>query len=600
MSTEKMEEIRKYKLEIEERLTELKKERQALVDKIVNGEKITSKENKQNKKLAQEIAEIENQLATFKGLENLENLSSLLDEIADNKTTKAKKDINIKKVIKAFKNIQAEKKKNLVNGIGLTADEAKNLDKTKAQFENEIAELETVIRVAKRKNQDTTEYEKEIDDLKYLLENIAAYEIDVVDIKKLEVDLNTLADSKTSKDDKTAIMITYNSSINSYKEEYEEKIINTLPVQEKEEISEGKEMETEENKKKSLKERTKEKLAKVSESLSKHKKKIVAVAGLAILTVSLIAIAKSCSKDIENSKNDNNDLDNKTNIEQTYENVDKTTMDALTNKGYNEYTAMLMAQNFDETTINSLKNLPYIPAVENYATVEEFNIDYINDYENAKEIYNITSDKAVDYVNRSAKIEETKFYNDATINDIVAVVKSIDEKNLFQEENNELQHSINAQLTEIYNNYLYTTEKHDDDVNKLEALKYFAKEGTELDLFLTEFTTLTQNVLNAKGNNEDSEIAKKNVYNYLDVFANTFAGNITDVENLNQNAVITDTYDWNIAYTSFIRPVMSMYITKNNAYDYACLQINMLSNYEQWAQANNCYIEDESLTSGGR
>ena len=74
----------------------------------------------------------------------------------------------------------------------------------------------------------------------------------------------------------------------------------------------------------------------------------------------------------------------------------------------------------------------------------------------------------------------------------------------------------------------------------------------------------------------------------------------TKIENPNENAIVTDTFDWNIAYNTFVKPLISMYITEENVEDYACLQINMLSNYEQWAQANGCYLEDEqSLTLGG-
>ena len=87
------------------------------------------------------------------------------------------------------------------------------------------------------------------------------------------------------------------------------------------------------------------------------------------------------------------------------------------------------------------------------------------------------------------------------------------------------------------------------------------------------------------------------MYNYLNVFANTYAGYVVKEEftNPNENAIVEDTFDWNIAYISFVRPLMSMYVTPENAEAYGCLQINMLSNYERWAQANGC---DHTLILG--
>lgn len=347
----------------------------------------------------------------------------------------------------------------------------------------------------------------------------------------------------------------------------------------------------------SFKNKTKEKLAKVGRWLKKSWKPIAGITGATILVYALCTTFKGCKNDenlTHNPEENTYDPTIETTLEATYANA---MINKLIDKGYTEYSAILMSDNYNKELLDTILSSPYNAAVENYATVRDFNYNYLNDYEEAKTIYGITSDKAVDYVNRSYKIMETGFYTDLTINEIVGVVKEIDNKTIFIDETNGFNHSINAALTNIYNDYAFGNSSIDSSVQKIEALKHFAPDGSDLDSFLTKFVDINKNVLRSRGNASLSDDSKKDMFNYLNVFANTFAGNTEGFNNPDQNAILEDTYDWNTAYVTFIKPLMSMYITESNAEDFACLQINMLSNYEQWIQLNG-YCNEETVALG--
>lgn len=591
------ENVSKYRETLETELKTLKEERQEILKKVEEGKTLSIKENLRNKKLVSQIKEIQDKLELFKKLDNLDKMSENLNVISNEKTAKKTKTTKAKELLKFFNELNEDNKNDLLEEINLTEEDLNDLDKVKEDAKKELEDLRIELRLAKRRNYSIKDIEEDIEYNEKIIEKINAYKSNNLDLEKLENDLNTLANTNDNSE-KVAIMATYNSHIRVEKEMCIREIEEIIKNEVTEETVDAEYTETEDlnnDNKMSLKDKTKKQLEKASNFLNTNKKKITAIVGTIVLCVSIILIAKSCSKDIKNS---NNNTTSKT--ENTYENTNKETIEALVNKGYSEYAAMLMAENFDKNTINTIQTKPYSPLVENYATEKEFNYDYLLDYEDARTIYNIASNKAVDYVNRSVKIQETGFYEDATINDIVGVVKSIDDQTLFKKEGDTEEQTIFASLTNIYNSYSFTNETQENNIKKLDALKYFAKDGSELSLFLNEYATLMQNVLSTKGNTEESDKAKQNVYNYLDTFANTFAGNKYDIENVNENAVIEDTYDWNVAYHSFILPPISMFITEKNANDFACLQINMLSNYEQWAQVNECYFEEESLTLGGK
>lgn len=415
-------------------------------------------------------------------------------------------------------------------------------------------------------------------------------------------------------DDKTLDDEVKKGEIINFEEEEEEEIIDDeeemgLVVSQTKSIAivdDKKELEV--ISKKELAERTKQELAKKDNKLTaffkKHWKKLTAT----VLIIGGICIAaKSCdAKPIVTPTNPtgpegttqgptDNTTPTEPNIEDIYENADKTVMEQLVNKGYSGYAAMLMVTNFSEETINTLLTIPYIAEVENFVDSKEFNINYINDYQTAYETYNLSGVEAVDYVNRAYLISRTNFYQDATINEIVEVLNAVNNKELVA--NDALNQSINNGLTEIYNNYAFTEEENTQDSNKIDALMYFAKEDTDLDNFLTEYSQLVENILNAKGNAEETEVAQRDMYNFLSTFALGYAGNTTNIENMNENAIVTDTADWNMAYESFVKPLMSMYITENNLNEYIELQSYLAEINENWKQTNTA---EYTLSLGGK
>jgi len=602
MNTELQEKIRKYQEDLlkeikklEDEKKELETERKEIMDKFTNGENLSRKDRNRNQELAQEIKEIQeeiddikSELKQFDELKDFELFKKSLTTLANNKTTKKDKDAIIKAIVKKFTDLNKEVEEDFVNSGVLTEEQLKDIPKTKKELLKNKKDLNKAINVNKANGTDTTSLEEKLEEIDNTLKQIKEYEKLQIDITELENDLNKLANNNTSKADKDAIIEKYSKIIDKYMEVCAENIEKIINNPERESDTEELEPENRRTSNKKL-------LDKLTEKLKKSGKTIAKVTGVVVLSAAMIYVFKSCSKTANRNTSTNN-----TEIEQNHNNSNKQYINDLTKKGYSEYAAVLMAKNFKEDTIKAILATPHNPAIENYVTSKDFNVDYITQYETARTIYNLEPEKAVDYVNRSVKIQATGFYNDATINQIVEVVMAIDKKELFMADNNALEHSINATLTDIYNNYAFTTGSI-NDLNKIDALAYFAKDGSDLDMFLTEYSAIVKTILSSRNDTETSEKAKASMYTYLDTFANTFAGNtigddVTAQENF-AKAVVNDTYDWNMAYSSFIKPLMSMFITENNINDYICLQTNLLSNYEQWAKVNCDY--GQSRTLGG-
>lgn len=572
------EEIKKEIQELEEKKTELVKEGKELTDKFNAGEVLTQKEIKQNSKIKTLIAEIDEeikvvseQLNLFKELDAFELLKKSLVTLSEKKTTKKDKEIIKKCFIEEIKKLNKTNEEKIIESGVLTEEELQDISKTKRKLTNEKKKISTTINTNKDNNIDSINLEERLEEIKNALEAIKDYEKYNVNITELETDLNKLANNSTSKTEKDKIINKYSKLIDKFTElsaKNLECILNNPDVK----LSEKEQKQVQIVKE--IKKECEKQLSEKDNKLSESAKNIAKIGGIVALCAVIIITIKSCTKNIDKNINDE-----KPGIEQEATQNQNRILNLLLNKGYNKDYALVIANKYDN--------------------IKEFNIDYLEEYETAWELYQIEAAKAVDYVNRSAKIQETNFYNDATINEIVKVVMSIDNQELFMANNNVLEHSINDTLTEIYNNYAFTNNSNEADAKKLEALTYFAKDGSELDNFLTEYSILVKTVLYAKNDNNLSNTAKQNMFNYLDTFANSFAGNTQDIEiNENtKNAVVTDTYDWNIAYSAFIKPLMSMYINENNITDYICLQTNLLSNYEQWAQVNCDY--GQSRTLGG-
>ena len=603
-----MENTGKYSEFLKEKLEQLVKERDEIEKK---GTKATIIERNRYFNLNDEIAKLSADLEVLENANNPASIASTLDLLVSDTASAEDKEKTKDEIIAKFTEILEDTDVTST----LTEAEMKDLDKTLQVYTDKLKHCNETLEFAELMSENSQAIAGTKELIKKLEDKIAAINAiknNPINIDEITKQLDSLMNDETlSDEDKLFIITQLNSLYSSYAPSKEEEIKAIMVKYEKELAKKEKkeaEKQTPEDKKESTKETLREKTAKLYES----NKKVIKIAGASILVVAMLVVGSKLIKNIKEANINDVDerpsystvVDDKTTgtagtIEDTKEET-SANIKALTDLGYNEYLAGLMATNFDEGTIAKILEMPYYEAIANYAIVEAFNVDYVLDYENARTIHNITAEKAVDYVNRSYKIAETKFYDEASIDDIVAVLKAVDDKQTFMLENNAENQSITAGLTSIYNNYSFTNEAHEEDITKLDALKYFAEEGTELDLFLTDYAELCKDVLKAKGDTKLSEETKQNMYNYLDVFANTYAGNKNDVANINETAVLENTYDWAVAYNSFIKPFISTFITEKNVEDYACLQINMLSNYEQWAQVNGCYLEtEEEMTLGG-
>ncbi len=542
---------------LQQRLDELKEERKSLIQKFNDGEKLTRKESKRNIWLAKEIKSVESQIQALNSICTYDSVKEDLDRLANDTSLTSDQ----KKVIVArLTTLLLEMNDVLATDIKdkLNIENISELESKKQELEEELNDLQKEKKFAERRGNSTKDIDKDIEDTEKSLEDIKSYEEKMFSEDEIKNDMKLMAASKTSKAKKREIAEKYSSKIDAYIDpliaEYLEQNDDDL----EEDVDDD--LDNSDNKK-SLKEKTKDKLKTMGAFLNRHKKKIAAIAGSAVLVVGIIMVAKTLDKNIETNDKKDNDPTPSTSIEQTYENPNKETIDSLVNKGYDEYSATLMVENFSKKTIDSLLETPYIEAITKYATVKDFNLDYINDYENAFITYSIAPEKAVDYVNRSYEISKTNFYEDASINEIVEIVMALDKQELFTKNNANLAQSFNTAFNQITEKYLFG-ELEDADINKLNALKYFAKEGSDMDDFLTNYSILVQEILN----NPTKDEPRNKMYDFISIFAHTLNGfknevELTDSEALNENAIVKDYYDWYMAYCSFIAP---LYPTFNN------------------------------------
>lgn len=569
MNAETIKKIEEYKTQLTTKLKEAQDERKALVDKVSKGESLSRKENKRNQELAELIAELQKKINLFAELDTFDNILKSFEELSKSSLTKDKKDKIIKSLLTKYKKFNKDALEEFKATCGLEPKELKDLNATKAKLATEIATLEADIKTIEKYKGNTEELQEQLDAKKALLKQIEDFLKGQVDITQLEADLQTIADSKTKKDEKTALIEKYKAEIDKSKHSVEEDIVLAMEEDKKAE-------EEKKNKRKKLKAKTKAEKEKKDNILSRISKKTWFIILSIILAVILILIAKSCSKQINNTPTE--ETKDPYGIETMYENADKTKLKKLVDKGYDEYLAVLMLNNLPSDVIDTLLQVPYIAAIEEYAQAKDLNLNYIEDYEDARIKYEITADKAVDYVNRAYQIQATGFYEDATINEIVEIVMALDNKTLFTTNNANLAQSFNTSFNGVVEHALFgnTTA---DDVKKLDALQYFAAEGSDMDLFLTELATVTKAVM---ANPEDAE-AKKTAYNYIATFAlslNGFKNTDEDIpleQPYNSNAQVKDYYDWYMAYNSFIAPLYPIYINDANYADFEYLQYIMIS-----------------------
>lgn len=549
-------------------LETLKTRQQELTDKFINGEKLTRKERLEMQEIARKIKEIEQESTISKSDSETPNAINTLKNLLNALKTK---DTLTEEEEKQIVNLTTQINNELVENAGIS-NVANVIDLNKKRIDLLRLREKKIVQKAEIEllGDDTTEVDNYLTRINELLNEIGKLQKQLLDSEYI-IDMF----SEDIPEDK--------------KKEQIENIIAKLNEYEKNsEIIDN-----------DLKTKTKSKLAAITEFYKKHKKesKIAGVCSALILTITLAVALQSCSHNKENIKKDNEPISN-TEIEFQEENPNRKKINALTAKGYDEFTASLMMKNFNDKTIEELLNGPYIEAVTKYATVSDFNLDYIIDYETALNTFDLAPEKAVDYVNRAYEINKTNFYDGATINEIVEVVMAIDKKDIFKSDNAALDNSINNTISYAvidFNDNRGTNEM----VAKMGALPYFAKKGSDLEAFLKEYSTILQSIIKNASNETELHAAQTRMYTYLYAFANAHNGYVEKGSDIvvNENAIVKDTFDWYIAYESFVKPAMSMFINNENVNDFVCLQETMLGivNQEPYVQ----YCQEESLTLGG-
>ncbi len=214
--------------------------------------------------------------------------------------------------------------------------------------------------------------------------------------------------------------------------------------------------------------------------------------------------------------------------------------------------------NYEENTVTITPEptTTPVPTPSNpFINVFGYNETYLKDYESTKEIYNTTAEDAVEYVNDAYKILETRFYGEeATLDDIINVLVAIRTGNLYTEDNVSILRPIDSVLNLITENYIFGVPT-EEDITKLSALQYFAKEGTDLDKFLTRYYQLLVDVLR----NPYDGIYKDNLYNFLNVYASNLNNGFvnepeltTGNEEIDNDAKLNSYYDFQLAYDGFV------------------------------------------------
>ncbi len=205
-----------------------------------------------------------------------------------------------------------------------------------------------------------------------------------------------------------------------------------------------------------------------------------------------------------------------------------------------------------------------------YASVQNYVEIYRAEYEEMRELYNLTYADAVDYVNRAHSIQSFNFFPEASIDDVVRLLMNIDNKKLFTQNDDGLTSMLVTVIGQVAENAVWG-QPTQEDIHKMEALQYFAKDGSDLDEFLTELGEINKRVLTDPNNSE----AKHDAYLYLRTFIHSFNsydnminyineypetdygqelasdlanGEILTDEVLKEKAMVKDSYDWYFSY----------------------------------------------------
>ena len=177
--------------------------------------------------------------------------------------------------------------------------------------------------------------------------------------------------------------------------------------------------------------------------------------------------------------------------------------------------------------------------------------------------FNPTIDKEADMKNRASEIAKTEFFSDLYNSDIVKLLEVIDSKQLDSLEYANFKQISITTFNQIMINY-FTDSLTENDINKLNALRYYAKDNSDLDRFLETYTTLLQDILR----NPYNQTFKDKMIDYIRVFAdsiNGFTENstvLTSDGTFNENAIVNDYLDWAMVYDGIINPTTPFMVSR--------------------------------------
>lgn len=465
---------------------------------------------------------------------------------------------------------------------------------TKEDFDATIEELE--------RNNVNGQNDQQIEYLKSQIKKIKNFQTWYINIDadKIQYDFLESFNSKTSEAEKEVIRnniatLLSNDSINF-------------------ELNNQEDSKKKKKKREKLKKETKRKLKQKDDEVKRSKKPLIIIGAVALVTAITITTISQWQSITDffgfNKNNDDNDkdkcsssgiteetkveiddalkekviLDIKNNIKNCFnrgmtakiasETPETITRNKLIKIGYERNSAKSMVENFIAEEIDKILDQEYDNRIELYANESEFLLHNLQDYEDARNKFNLTPSETVDYVNRAGLIWATHFYEEAEVIDITEIVASIDNRDTFTREHANLAQSFNTSFNRIIDNYL-TGAVTSKDIQKMGSLKYFAKEGTDMYNFLEEFEFLSIKCL------QNDPDAKAKMYDYINIFATSLNGftneknALTDDAEFNKKAQVNDYFDWYIIYDLFIKPLYPAFSDEASFAKFEELQILM-------------------------
>ncbi len=202
-----------------------------------------------------------------------------------------------------------------------------------------------------------------------------------------------------------------------------------------------------------------------------------------------------------------------------------------------------------------------VGTVERLEDVAGYNEAYKNDYQALMNKYDLDYLQVVDYVNRAYEIQSVNFFKEALISEVAELLMAIDDGSLVMEPNHSIQNNINMVFNQPLNEQIMgnvSAESYDI----VRMMPNFFPENSDARAFLSYYATLCEKAL--QNQYDEANIAE--AYQYLQIFTyNLFNNGHTETDVLsndatfNENATVTDEYDWYILLESFVKPTVSFF-----------------------------------------